>query len=70
MYRNKNELDAPILTGFSNLFHYHMGTVALGSLLIALLQFVRSLLRFVDVRFNFIIIIIIIIFVNNVPQHC
>lgn len=47
--RNKHELDSPIQTSFSNLIRYHLGTVALGSLLIAIIQMARVLLQVADV---------------------
>lgn len=49
IYRNKNELDSPILNSFSNLVRFHLGTVAFGSLLIACLQLVRTILHFIEV---------------------
>lgn len=40
--RNKDHLDAPITTSFYNLVRYHLGSVAFGSLLIALVQMART----------------------------
>nr|CAD7194963.1 unnamed protein product [Timema douglasi] len=48
--RNKSSLDSPILKSFKNLVRYHLGTVAMGSLLIALVQMVRVVLTFVQNR--------------------
>jgi len=42
--RNKRNLDFPIFRSFFNLVRYHLGTVAVGSLIISLVQFVRSIL--------------------------
>lgn len=47
---NKNALDSPIGNSFSNLWRYHLGTVALGSFLIATVQFVRAILTYIQVR--------------------
>nr|CAD7453294.1 unnamed protein product [Timema tahoe] len=48
--RNKSSLDSPILKSFKNLVRYHLGTVAMGSLLIAMVQMVRVVLTFVQNR--------------------
>lgn len=45
--RNKNSVDSPILTSFSNLVRYHLGSVAFGSFLIALIQFIRAILKLI-----------------------
>lgn len=47
--RNKSELNAPIRTSFDNLIRYHLGTVAIGSLFIAIIQMLRVLLKVVEV---------------------
>lgn len=47
--RNKNEIDSPITTSFSNLIRFHLGTVCLGSLLIAIIQMIRALLSVFEV---------------------
>lgn len=39
--RKKNTLDSPISKSYGYLFNYHLGTVALGSLLIAIVQIIR-----------------------------
>lgn len=44
-FRNKSKIDSPIATSFKNLYRYHMGTVALGSLLISIVKIIRELLR-------------------------
>ncbi|XP_037042642.1 choline transporter-like protein 1 [Bradysia coprophila] len=46
--RNKSELNSPIATSLLNLVKYHLGTVALGSLLIAIVQLVRAILKWVE----------------------
>ncbi|CAG9855650.1 unnamed protein product [Phyllotreta striolata] len=46
--RNKSALGTPVLQSAENLIRYHMGSVALGSFLIALVQFARLLLKFVE----------------------
>lgn len=48
-FRNKNSLNSPISQSFANLVKYHLGTVALGSLLIAIVQIVRAILKLVEV---------------------
>ncbi|KXJ82113.1 hypothetical protein RP20_CCG015664 [Aedes albopictus] len=45
--RNKSKLGSPILKSFGNLLRYHMGTVALGSFIIAVVQFLRAVLKVV-----------------------
>jgi solute carrier family 44 protein 1 (choline transporter-like protein) len=42
--RNKIDLGYPIFRSFYNLVRYHLGTVAMGSLIIALVQLVRTIL--------------------------
>lgn len=49
--RNKNNLESPISRSFWNLIRYHLGSIALGSLLIASLQMIRALLKFLQVRY-------------------
>ncbi|KAG5877891.1 hypothetical protein JTB14_005130 [Gonioctena quinquepunctata] len=46
--RNKSRLDSPISDSFQNLLRYHLGSVALGSFLIATIQFLRVLLKAVE----------------------
>lgn len=43
-----NNLHAPILTSVYRLFRYHFGSIAFGSLLVAIIQFVRLILEFID----------------------
>lgn len=50
--RNKSKLGSPILKSFGNLVRYHMGTVALGSFIIAVVQFLRAVLKVVMVGFR------------------
>ncbi|XP_021924894.1 choline transporter-like protein 1 isoform X2 [Zootermopsis nevadensis] len=42
--RNKNNLGFPVSKSFFNLVRYHLGTVAMGSLFIALVQLARTIL--------------------------
>ncbi|XP_044269021.1 choline transporter-like protein 1 isoform X2 [Tribolium madens] len=46
--RNKCELGTPILKSGYNLVRYHLGSVALGSFLIAIVQFIRVILKFAE----------------------
>ncbi|CAI6349795.1 unnamed protein product [Macrosiphum euphorbiae] len=46
--RNKDNVSSPISTSISYLFNYHMGSVALGSFIIAVLQIIRAILNFID----------------------
>ncbi|KAK9892591.1 hypothetical protein WA026_020973 [Henosepilachna vigintioctopunctata] len=43
--RNKHYLDSPLWTSFTNFTHFHLGTVAIGSLVITLMSIVRALLK-------------------------
>uniref|UniRef100_A0A182XV08 Choline transporter-like protein n=1 Tax=Anopheles stephensi TaxID=30069 RepID=A0A182XV08_ANOST len=43
--RNKANLSNPIGRSYCNLLRYHLGTVALGSFVIALVQFLRTMLK-------------------------
>lgn len=43
--RNKNDLESPISRSFWYLIRYHLGSIALGSFLIAVVQIVRTLLK-------------------------
>lgn len=51
--RNKGNLNSPVGESFRNLVRYHLGTVALGSFLIAIVQFVRVLFQALEVRFSY-----------------
>lgn len=46
--RDKDNLKWPIFVSFKRLFFYHMGTVALGSFLIAFVQFIRVVVTFIE----------------------
>ncbi|XP_049862995.1 choline transporter-like protein 1 isoform X2 [Schistocerca gregaria] len=46
--RNKQNLGTPIIRSFCNLVRYHLGSVALGSLLIAIIQMIRIVLKFIQ----------------------
>lgn len=48
--RNKDHLDAPISTSFYNLIRYHLGSIAFGSLLIALVQMARTVFAWLQER--------------------
>lgn len=47
--RNKSKLGFPILISFGHLIRYHLGSVCLGSLLIAIIQFIRTIFKLVEV---------------------
>jgi len=46
--RNKDNVSSPISTSISYLFNYHLGSVALGSFIIAILQIIRVILNYID----------------------
>ncbi|KAJ8919637.1 hypothetical protein NQ315_006163 [Exocentrus adspersus] len=46
--RDKSKVDSPVIHGFYNLARYHLGSVALGSFLIATVQFARVILKCVE----------------------
>lgn len=48
--RNKNQLGWPILTSMKRMYRYHLGSIALGSLIIALVKLVRIVLKYVEKR--------------------
>lgn len=50
--RNKSALGWPIARSFRNLLRYHLGTVALGALIIALLKLVRLVFRAAELALN------------------
>lgn len=47
--RNKGHMGSPIGQSLQNLVRFHLGTVAFGSLLIALVQLVRVLFKALEV---------------------
>lgn len=47
--RNKSKLSFPILISFAHLIRYHLGSVCFGSLLIAIIQFIRAIIKSVEV---------------------
>lgn len=51
--RNKNKLGFPILLSFAHLFRYHLGSICFGSLVIAVLQMIRAVLKLIEVRTDF-----------------
>lgn len=48
MFRNKDNLGYPILQSFKIMLRFHLGSVAFGSLVIALVQLVRSIIAAVE----------------------
>lgn len=46
--RKKQSLDSPIAKSYGYLFNFHLGTVALGSLLIAIVQVVRIIFKAIE----------------------
>ncbi|KAL3284220.1 hypothetical protein HHI36_018383 [Cryptolaemus montrouzieri] len=46
--RDKSKLGSPINQSFYNLIRFHLGSVALGSLIIAVVQFLRIILKIVE----------------------
>lgn len=46
--RNKDNVSSPISTSISYLFNYHLGSVALGSFIITILQIIRAILNYID----------------------
>ena len=46
--RDKSDLKLPILGSFKRLVIYHLGTVAFGSFIIALVQLVRMILAYIE----------------------
>ena len=47
-FRDKSKLGLPILSSFGRLVRYHIGSVAFGSLIIALIQVVRIIMAYVE----------------------
>ncbi|XP_042865088.1 choline transporter-like protein 1 [Penaeus japonicus] len=50
--RNKKQLGWPILTSMKRMYRYHLGSIALGSLIIALVKFVRFILKYLEKRLS------------------
>ncbi|CAG7662769.1 unnamed protein product [Allacma fusca] len=48
--RNKKQLGSPLLISFQNLVRYHLGSVAFGSLIVALVKFIRYLVNAIKNR--------------------
>jgi len=46
--REKSSLRFPILVGLKNLIRYHLGSVAFGSFIIALIKFIRMIMAYVE----------------------
>lgn len=47
--RNKKKLSLPIVRSFGHLIRYHLGSISLGSLLIAIIQFIRVVFKLIEV---------------------
>ena len=47
-FREKSGLHVLILQSYWRLVRYHLGTVAFGSFIIALIQFVRMIMKYVE----------------------
>lgn len=48
--RNKSKLHLPILMSFGHLIRYHLGSICLGSIIIATIQLLRIILKWTEVR--------------------
>lgn len=46
--RHKDDLDSPICTSMHYLLRYHLGSVAVGSFLVALVKLIRAILNFLE----------------------
>lgn len=52
--RNKSKLNLPVLKSFGHLIRYHLGSICFGSTIIALFQFFRVILKWIEVsHWNF-----------------
>lgn len=47
--RNKSKLNLPVLTSFGHLIRYHLGSICLGSTIIAVIQVFRVILKWIEV---------------------
>ena len=47
--RNKSKLSMPMMRSFGHLIRYHLGSICFGSLIIAIIQFIRFICRLVEV---------------------
>lgn len=50
--RNKSKLSFPVLISFAHLIRYHLGSVCFGSILIAIMQFIRAIFKLIEVNFE------------------
>lgn len=50
--RNKKELGWPISSSMRAMFRYHLGSIALGSLIIAIVKFIRIMLKYLEKKLN------------------
>ncbi|XP_071543360.1 choline transporter-like protein 1 isoform X2 [Panulirus ornatus] len=50
--RNKKQLGWPISTAMKRLYRYHLGSVAIGSLIIAIVKFIRYILKHFEKQLN------------------
>ncbi|ESP02472.1 hypothetical protein LOTGIDRAFT_237969 [Lottia gigantea] len=48
--RNKDDVKSPILKSYKTMIRYHLGSIAFGSLLIAIVQLIRIIVAFIDAR--------------------
>lgn len=48
IFRNKANLNSPICTSFYNVWRYHLGTIAFGSFVIAVVQLIRALFKAIE----------------------
>jgi solute carrier family 44 (choline transporter-like protein), member 1 len=48
--RNKTKISFPVIVSFGHLIRYHLGSICFGSLLIAIVQFVRITLKLIEVN--------------------
>ena len=47
-FRDKSDLKLPVATSFWRLVRYHLGSVAFGSFIIALVQLIRIIMQYVE----------------------
>ncbi len=50
LHRTKDSLGVPILSSIWRLIRYHLGSVALGSFIIAVIKFLRAIMYYVEKR--------------------
>lgn len=47
--RNKSKLNFPIISSFGHLIRYHLGSICFGSLIIAIIQLIVGVLKWIEV---------------------